>query len=306
MEDQIPTAAMIIGVDDSPGAAAALAWSSVATDPTRQAVCLVHVVPDLPRPPSRGIVVAEEVLTAEGAKVLERAEDQLRALGWTGRIQRRFERGSPAAVLNGLVGSSQTVVVGRRGCGGFKDLLVGSVAYDVVGKARGPVVVVPDTWVSTEHRLGQVILGVDSRTGDPALDFAFSLSARLHRTLEVVHICHYPLTPYLAGLAYLPEGGAWADDRGGQLVDQRRWLSERLAGWSAEFPDVPVEQDVTWGTPGADLVVRSSVASLIVVGTHDRGMLTHGLLGSVARTLMHHAECPVALVPAVRSVALQR
>jgi len=53
-------------------------------------------------------------------------------------------------------------------------------------------------------------------------------------------------------------------------------------------------------------VVRSSVASLIVVGTHDRGMLTHGLLGSVARTLMHHAECPVALVPAVRSVALQR
>jgi nucleotide-binding universal stress UspA family protein len=51
-------------------------------------------------------------------------------------------QGQPADVLLAEAADAQLIVVGRRGLGGFKSLLLGSVSQQVVQHATCPVVVV--------------------------------------------------------------------------------------------------------------------------------------------------------------------
>lgn len=54
----------------------------------------------------------------------------------------RVVEGQPAAVLLGQAADVSLIVVGNRGLGGFKSLLLGSVSQQVVHHASCPVVVV--------------------------------------------------------------------------------------------------------------------------------------------------------------------
>ncbi|MER5883324.1 universal stress protein [Streptomyces sp. NPDC001941] len=58
------------------------------------------------------------------------------------RVNARVEQGAPAHVLVELSDDAETVVVGTRGYGGFKNALLGSVSTQVVQYARCTVVVV--------------------------------------------------------------------------------------------------------------------------------------------------------------------
>lgn len=71
--------------------------------------------------------------------VLERASD-----GDTHGVEARrtFVSGHPTAVLREIAEGADLLVVGARGVGGFKGLVVGSVSHQVVGHAPCPVVVV--------------------------------------------------------------------------------------------------------------------------------------------------------------------
>ncbi len=61
------------------------------------------------------------------------------------QIEHHIVEGGPAAVLLDAAESAELVVVGSRGHGGFKGLLLGSVSHQVVGHAACPVVVVPSS-----------------------------------------------------------------------------------------------------------------------------------------------------------------
>jgi nucleotide-binding universal stress UspA family protein len=78
----------------------------------------------------------------------------------------------------------------------------------------------------------------------------------------------------------------------------RAELAERLAGWGAKYPDVPVRRVVVRDIPARAIVEQSVTAQLVVVGSHGRGSLGGLLLGSVSNAVLHRAECPVVVVRA--------
>jgi nucleotide-binding universal stress UspA family protein len=80
------------------------------------------------------------------------------------------------------------------------------------------------------------------------------------------------------------------------IAQEHQLLAERLAGWGAKYPDVPVERAVVMDRPTHALRERSVGAQLLVVGSRGRGGLVGTLLGSVSQTLLHHAACPVVIV----------
>jgi len=59
------------------------------------------------------------------------------------QVEHHIVEGGPAAVLLDAGLDADLIVVGSRGHGGFKGLLLGSVSHQVVGHAACPVVVVP-------------------------------------------------------------------------------------------------------------------------------------------------------------------
>lgn len=59
---------------------------------------------------------------------------------------------------------------------------------------------------------------------------------------------------------------------------------------------VPIGRELVYATPAAALLTLSDTAEMIVIGSHGRGLVTRGLLGSVSSALVRHANCPVVVV----------
>jgi nucleotide-binding universal stress UspA family protein len=201
--------------------------------------------------------------------------------------------GFPVPVLQGESTRAELVVLGDRGLGGFTGLLVGSVSVELSAHASCPVVVVrgpePD---DTAPRPEPVVVGIDgSPLSEAAVAFAFEAAALRKVPLVAVHAWRDLLVdPTMAPLL----------DWEALEADEREVLAERLAGWGEKYPDVSVRRLVVRDRPARALVDESGRAQLVVVGSRGRGGFTGLLLGSVSQALLHHAHCPVAVVPGAR------
>lgn len=82
------------------------------------------------------------------------------------------------------------------------------------------------------------------------------------------------------------------------MADVRDAVERLLRPWRATFPGVRSDIEVSNGAPGAVLTAATAHADLIVTGAHRRGDRHPGMrLRPVTQTLLHHANCPVVVVP---------
>jgi nucleotide-binding universal stress UspA family protein len=183
------------------------------------------------------------------------------------------------------------MVLGSRGLGGFTGLVVGSTAVALVTRASCPVVVVREP-----GRAGPVVVGVDGTpASEAAIAFAFAEASARDTDLVAVHTW----SDLLLEIAFAGEREALDITR---LADEaREVLAERLAGWQEQYPDVRVTREVVRDRASRALLRHAEDARLVVVGSRGRGGFRGLLLGSTSQHLLHHAPCPVAVVPAART-----
>jgi nucleotide-binding universal stress UspA family protein len=185
---------------------------------------------------------------------------------------------------------SAALVIGRRGAGGFTELMVGSTSQVCAALARTTLVVVPDSWRPPIRSQGQIVVGVDgSHSGQTALGFAFEIAAERDAELTLVHVPEVPES--------FPRPSLWLDpDDAPWHRDARVLVGEALAGWPDKYPTVVYRTRYPEGHPVQVLANESQYADLVVVGGLGRTEFTELRLGSVSRGLLHHAHCPVAIV----------
>jgi nucleotide-binding universal stress UspA family protein len=92
--------------------------------------------------PSAGLALAEEVRT-ELATKLEEAVAALRDEADGLEIETRLVEGPAATALAKEAAGADLLVVGSRGLGGFRGLLLGSVSHQCAQHASCPVLIVP-------------------------------------------------------------------------------------------------------------------------------------------------------------------
>jgi nucleotide-binding universal stress UspA family protein len=204
-------------------------------------------------------------------------------------VERQVAAGSPIEVLGSESRYAQLLVLGDRGLSRVEGLLAGSVAVAVAARGACPVVVVRDGAQDVRAvTAGPVVVGVDgSSTSEAATEFAFEAAAARRVPLVAVHTWWDLVAgPALAALL----------DLDAIELEERRRLSQRLAGWSEKYPEVRVEQSVSRGHPAQVLIQLSARAQLLVVGSRGRGELAGLVLGSVSNAVVHRARCPVAVV----------
>ncbi|MFF9282698.1 universal stress protein [Streptomyces griseosporeus] len=178
------------------------------------------------------------------------------------------------------------IVVGTRGRGGFSGLLLGSVSLKVAAHADRPVVVVRG---DTRHAAGRPVLaGVRDERDEDAVRFALG-EAELRGA--PVRLLHAWMPPARSGLT-VPQVSSLDDESRAHAL-----VLEHASRPVTEYPGVQVGTDLLVGSPAAALVEASARAGLVVLPRHPvEGRL--GLrLGSVVHAVLHHAGCPVAVVP---------
>ncbi|GAA3126767.1 hypothetical protein GCM10017687_46810 [Streptomyces echinatus] len=97
--------------------------------------------------------------------------------------------------------------------------------------------------------------------------------------------------------AYSPGSLKLLDDAGGLEPYERQALAEALQPWRERFPEVPVAEHVEMGSAAQVLLSVVGRAQLMVVGRRARRTAVGARIGSVAHGVLHHAGCPVAVIP---------
>ena len=186
------------------------------------------------------------------------------------------------------------LVTGSHGHSAIPDALIGSVSQQVAIHSSCPVVVVRETSNPDAAASGDVVVGVDgSEASEPTLGYGFAYAASTGGSLIAVH------TWWWEPLEGTSLGEPWMGDWTEIASQETTVVSESLAGWSEEYPDVPVRSRIVRGDPVVKLLDQSRGASLLVVGSRGRGGFIGLLLGSVSRRVLKRATCPVAVVRSV-------
>jgi nucleotide-binding universal stress UspA family protein len=286
----IAAGSIVVGIDGSDCAARAASWGAdVAAREHRPLVLAhaLHVASAWLLPPvvdvgtlNRAFAAAADDLIAQTRERLQRDHPGLEVITVC-------TPDDPRDVLIELSRRAHLVVVGSRGRGRVRSLVLGSVASAVVRHARCPVVVLPARPAQTEGR--GVVVGVGgTQKSFPTLELAFRAASWRDEPLRIVHCFSDPV---------VTDGAALVAPSHSDYADERMLVSELLAGLREKYPDVEVTIDLDRALMDDVLEELTPTAGLVVVGSQEHDALTDFVLGSVATALVERSRCPVAVVP---------
>jgi nucleotide-binding universal stress UspA family protein len=299
--DALARGPIVVGVDGAPHSATALAWAAKEAFVRRRRLRVVHAYlgeqPSAADTPAAGPVgeAGPPSLNSSAREVLASAVADVRADFPDLDVDGALVSGWPVPVLLEESERAALLVVGSRALGPVRDVVEGAVSRVVVQQASCPVVVVRERASGSLAHL-RIVVGVDRESSADALEFAFDEARCWGAGLTVVHT--WTAVPAVPGAL---AGRHWSVDRE-QLADgERHWLESALEEWRERYPDVEVVRSVVEGEPGPQLVRLSQNARMLVVGARGRGPVAALVLGSVSMDAVHHAHCPVAVVPRRRT-----
>ncbi|MEU6508181.1 universal stress protein [Streptomyces sp. NPDC046942] len=203
--------------------------------------------------------------------------------------------GEPVHALVRAAADAEMLVLGSRGHGPVVGFLLGSVGQQVIaGTARPVVLVRAEDRPAAEAAGRDVVVGQHGDSEDSAAVLRFAFETAAARGAGVRAVRAWTLPPVFA---YSPGSLKLLDDAGGLEPYEKEALSAALGPWRERFPGVPVTEHVEMGSAGQVLLSAAARAQLLVVGRRAHRSAVGARIGSVAHGVLHHAECPVAVVP---------
>lgn len=282
----VPPHPIVVGIDASADSERGVAWAAHEARTQGLPLRLLHALPplhtDVPLTASD-----ERVLWESAKRLVDKARASLDPASGVSATSDVVD-GLPARALIEASREAELVVLGARGHHALSGLLLGSVSQQVCAHAHCPVVVVREPADPRQHR---IVVGVDGSAGsDLALGYAMRLAAREKAPVTAVYGWrdHDSMTtgPGSPTWMYTAE----------RIASGERLLERALAPWLDKYPDVEVTREAIPVAPARVLADASEHAAMVVVGTRGRGGFAGLLLGSVSRSVLHHARCPVVVV----------
>lgn len=147
--------------------------------------------------------------------------------------------------------------------------------------------------MSEGFEMNNVVVGVDGSDASlAALRSAIDEAAFRGVGVDAVHVWNMPALSgaEALGSVMLP----WAE-----LEASAHAIVEEAVG-KVEHRDVTVKPVVLQGSTAHCLIEHAADAPMLVVGSRGTGGFIGLLVGSVAHQVLHHAPCPILVVPAER------
>ncbi|MFI7296407.1 universal stress protein [Streptomyces sp. NPDC050121] len=272
------TIPLMVGVDGSEASLEAVDWA--ADEAVRHAVPL-HLLHAAAR-------------DHEASEVIGAASERGRRCAPSVRLSSEVLHQDAASALVGKGRNAFALVLGSRGLGDLAGMLLGSVSLAVAARADCPIVVVRGVAEHRDARFGSVVVGVEEGEGSgTAVQFAFREAHVRRCQLVAVHAWSAPF-----GAFTTPQAPSWY-----ALEAHRRppaqVLDDALRGPAEQYDDAPVSRRVIEGPTRKALLEAAAGADLLVVGARKRHGYLGLQLGLTNHAVLHHAPCPVVLVPQI-------
>jgi nucleotide-binding universal stress UspA family protein len=279
----LPHGPIVVGVDGSVRGADAVALARTLLPALDGRLILANAVAALGV--GRGGGAYEPAARAEALRIVGSAAPDLGPEVAETRVVDCLGRSRGLIDLSEDVNAS-ALVLGSCHRGAAGRVLIGSLAEDLLGSVRCPLIVAPRGYRNHARPLRRIGVGYDATPdAERALDFAVGLARATGASLRLWCVVaptegdgSPDFTRYIHGIAHR------------QLADGVARVPEGLRATTA----------VLEGSPGHELSAAAARegADLIVVGPHGHGLVGRMLVGNTARRLMRSATVPVAVVPA--------
>lgn len=281
---EIPRDGVVVGVDGSDGSDGAVDWAADAAARQHRTLVIVHTAAPLVPWTANGYAAAtlytsepRDAVLAAGKGITGAAQDRALARHPGLEIVRIHDIMDPRLGLPVAARHAHVLVVGSRGRGPLKSMLLGSVSVAVSRDAGCPVVV-----VRPGDGMGTCVLALvdGSPSSVDVLEYAARHASEVGQPLRITHLL-------------------WTDfDIDRSLLDEgARLLSEVSAGLGEKFPDIDITLVVDNIVNPERLIDSTTDVALIVVGHHPANLLHRMLYQSLSTTVVERARVPVAVVP---------
>ncbi|UQA97008.1 universal stress protein [Streptomyces halobius] len=280
-----------VGLDGSPESRSAVLWAAHEAGLRQARLRLLHawvmLAPEDPHRPD------EQDQNYWPHRIMDQARETVRARHPDLPVDEALVAQDPLDALTDAAGESDLLVLGTRELGTMAGYVVGELALQIVTRSGVPTVLVRDQHAPLPvEKDRDVVVGLGLK--DPCealLEFAFETAARRGDPLRAVHGRHLPAHAYNRG------GGVEPYVAEISAKDARQELMEALQPWRERFPWVTVDERVVLESPAHGLLTGAEGGGLLAVGRRHRLHVLAPRIGHVVQAAVHHAPCPVAVVP---------
>lgn len=275
---------IVLGYDGSPAAISALSWTAERSTRGMTKVDVVLVASPSAQDRTPGV---ERLAEAEAA-----LRDRVPGL----EVELHRLDGAVTTSLAEAAEGADLVVIGIHTGHPIRAAANGWTPLRLSLRVQTPVCIVPAGWTEGGD---PVTVGIaDDDSSNAALAFGIAEAGTTGTGLRLVHawLMPSPTFDYGTALAVDPE-----------LVigEHRRTLDDAARHVARQHPTLPVAKELIRDSRSAALLRFASRSSLLLIGTHRRGMLAGTLLGSVAQEVLWRADCPVCVVPALHPESVE-
>ncbi|MGW2178345.1 universal stress protein [Streptomyces sp. NPDC001732] len=283
-----------VGLDGSPESLAAARWAADEAARRGFTLRLLHAWPLLAAEPPGAPAGPDQNYWARRIVHKTGAELQARHPGLS-VVDGLVAEDAEQALLR-AASESEMVVLGSRGLLPVESYFLGDISMPVVAHAERPVVLVRSDTGEDEPRpartgTGGVAVALKLHGPcDELLEFGFRSAAARGVPLRAVHGRSLPVD------AYVPWG---VDHEVAEEVarEAQELLDRTLRPWREKFPQVEAVDSLALISPARAVVQAAEDVGLLVVGRRRHRRPLAPRLGSVVQAAIHHAHCPVAVVP---------
>lgn len=290
-EARVGAGSWVVGIDGSEHGERALEWAALhaAGRAGRLELVTAYQLPVYAQYPTEPLLLVpddDDVLAAMAQRDLDVLAEQVRGrLPVT--VDTRAVQGGAAATLLDEAAQADLLVLGSRGRGGFRSLLLGSTSAQCAAHAASPTVVVRGEHDLVETR--RTLVGVDGSANSlAALRWAISFAAP-GSVVRAVWVWDASPLAVGADVFFFPDASSLALQRFDHLLDE---VEAAVA-----VAEATLERRFLQGRPRDVLLEESADVDLVVVGAQGHGAVGGTLLGSVSTALVHRVDRPLVIVP---------
>ncbi|NNE46054.1 MAG: universal stress protein [Rhodothermales bacterium] len=286
---------VLVAVDFSPASESALesALDFVGSRPVELHLIHVQILFD----EAEEVAGKEREIAAEAERLYGRVTKQRKIANGT-KVSYSVERDvAPASAILRYAAAHdiEMIVSGTHGRRGFRRMILGSVAEELVRLSECPVLTIGG---EASHHLGEhmksIVVPVDfSEESARTLSVSRQLAFENQATLEILHVVEETMHPafYNTGVFSVYDLRPDLDKR---ALEEMEKLFAEAAG-----PSVDATFALRQGHAAREIIeyAGEQQCDLIVMSTHGLTGLSHVLIGSVAESVVRTAPCPVLILP---------